>query len=168
MGSAYPATAPSGLHPCHPGGANDYVYVLIASNGHWEAILRAIGREDLLGDPRYARQSARNAREEEVSAILREWTRRHDKIEAMERLAGFGVPCGAVLDTSELLANPQLRESGMVVEHDHPEWGRIWIPACPIRIDGAAARIEPAPPLGRDTEEIARAADQRIARREKA
>jgi crotonobetainyl-CoA:carnitine CoA-transferase CaiB-like acyl-CoA transferase len=72
----------------------------------------------------------------------------------MERLAGAGVPCGAVLDTTELLASPQLRASGMVVEHAHPAWGRIWIPACPIRIDGCAARLHPAPALGEHGDEV--------------
>lgn len=154
MGADYPATAPSGLHACHPGGPNDYVYLLISSNRHWDGILRAIGRAELIGDERYARQSARNACEGEVREIVSAWTRQHDKVEAMERISAEGVPCGAVLDTCEVLANEHLRESGMVVEHEHPTWGKLRIPGCPIRIDGVEARLDPAPLLGAHNAEI--------------
>jgi formyl-CoA transferase len=154
MGSEYPQTAPSGLYPCAPGGPNDYVYLLLSSNRHWEGLLRAIEREDLIGDSRYARQSKRNAAEPEVREIVRAWTRTHTKVEAMERLAARGVPCGAVLDTRELLESPQLVRSGMIVEQDVPGWGRLAVPGCPIVIDGAPARLEPAPKLGADTEDV--------------
>ncbi len=154
IGADYPDTAPSGLYSCRPGGPNDYVYLLLSSNRHWEGILRAIGRQELIGDPRYARQSARNSREPEVREIVLGWTQQHDKLEAMERLSAEGVPCGAVLDTCELLANAQLRESGMIVDHAHPDWGALRVPGCPIRIDDFEPRIEPAPRLGEHTEEV--------------
>lgn len=153
-GSAYVTSVPSDLYPCAPGGPNDFLYILLAAKQHWESLLRAIGREELRDDPRYARQSARNARPEETRAIVREWTVRRDKFEAMEHLSRFGVPCGAVLDTAELLANEQLRACGMVIDHHHPHWGDIRIPACPIRLDGFTARIEPAPGLGAHTVEV--------------
>ena len=153
-GSAYVTSVPSDLYPCLPGGPNDYLYILLAAKQHWESLLRAISREDLLDDPRYARQSARNARPEETRAIIRAWTVTRDKFEAMEHLSKFGVPCGAVLDTAELLANEQLRASGMIVDHHHPQWGDIRVPACPIRLDDFIARIEPAPALGEHTAEV--------------
>lgn len=146
-GSAYPGSAPSGLFPCAPGGPNDYVYVLLASTDHWRSLLRAMQREDLLDDPRYARQSARNENEAEVCAIVRQWTERHHKLEAMRRLSALGVPCGAVLDTCELLANEQLQRSGMIVTLDHPAWGELSVPGCPIRIDGRTPRVTPPPRL---------------------
>ena len=52
------------------------------------------------------------------------------------------------------LASQQLRQTGMVVVHDHPDWGRIWIPGCPIQMDGFTPRLEPAPRLGEHTGEV--------------
>jgi formyl-CoA transferase len=153
-GSAYAGSAPSGLFPCAPGGPNDYVYVLLASTAHWRSLLRAMQREDLLDDPRYARQSGRNENEAEVCAIVRQWTERHDKIEAMRKLSEVGVPCGAVLDTCELLANEQLQRCGMIVTLDHPDWGSLRVPGCPIRIDGRTPRIVPAPRLDEHAEAV--------------
>jgi len=152
-GADYPDVAPSGLHPCAPGGANDYVYLLLSSKEQWHALLRAIEREDLLDDPRYARQSQRNAREAELREVVSAWTRKRGKLEAMERLSRLGVPCGAVLDTGEVLANEQLRATGMSVRHVDPQWGELFLPGCPIRIDGERPPLGPAPALGAHTEE---------------
>ncbi|MGH7789262.1 MAG: CaiB/BaiF CoA transferase family protein [Candidatus Binatia bacterium] len=153
-GNGYPTSVPSDLYPCAGGGANDYLYILLASKQHWEALLRVIGRPELLDDPRFARQSARNQRPQEAYAVVAAWTRQHDKLEAMRRLSAVGVPCGAVLDTAELLASEQLRAAGMIVEHHHPQWGAIPVPGCPFRLDGFVPRIEPAPAIGQHTEEI--------------
>ena len=53
---------PSALYPCKPGGPNDYVYVFTsrANPEHWTRLLKAIGREDLVGDPRYDTNQARS------------------------------------------------------------------------------------------------------------
>src|SRR5690606_352409 len=104
-GRAYPTSAPSDLYPRPGRGPTDHIYLLLAARQHWDGLLEAIGRTDLRDDPRFARQSARNARPAEAYAIVRAWTEQHDKFAAMEHLSRYGVPCGAVLDTAELLAN---------------------------------------------------------------
>lgn len=153
-GSAYVTAAPSDLYPCRPGGPNDYLYILLASKAHWDALLRAIGRTDLLDDPRFVRQSARNANAEAARTVVRAWTEQHDKHSAMEHLSQCGVPCGAVLDTAELLANEHLLATGMIIEHTHPAWGTIRVPGCPIRLDGFRPRYDPAPAAGAHTRDI--------------
>jgi len=152
-GDAYPGASPSGLHPCAPGGPNDYVYILLGARHHWDGLLRAIEREDLIGDARYARQSARNARDAELREIVGAWTSRRSKLEAMERISAHGVPCGATLDSCELLANEQLLATGMVFEARVPGWGDVRMPGCPIVIDGQRPRPRPAPALNADGSE---------------
>ena len=98
---------PSALYPCKPGGPNDYVYVFTsrANPEHWTRPLRAIGREDLVGDPRYDTNQARSARAAEVHEIIAQWTRQHSKEEAMKIIGEAGVPAGAVFDTLELICS---------------------------------------------------------------
>ena len=53
-GNTVPGTAPGGLYKCAPGGLDDLCYIF-ASRGnedHWRRLVKAIGREDLLDDPR--------------------------------------------------------------------------------------------------------------------
>ena len=56
------APAPCGIYPCKPGGYNDYVYVFCsrANPEHWNRLLKVIGREELIGDPRFATNEERN------------------------------------------------------------------------------------------------------------
>ena len=72
----------------------------------------------------------------------------------MQHLSAFGVPCGAVLDTAELLANEHLRACGMIVDHTHPQWGDLRVPGCPIRLDDFTPRLDPAPAAGQHTDEV--------------
>src|SRR5271167_4039321 len=99
---------PGGIYPCQPGGPNDYVYLLTsrANPEHWPRLLKLIGREDLIGDPRYATPMDRLEREPEVDAIIAAWTRHHTKQEAMRMIGDAGIPAGAVLDTMELQNDP--------------------------------------------------------------
>ena len=104
--------APSGIYPCKPGGANDYVYLFTshANPEHWRRLLKVLGREDLLDDPRFATREARSQHEAEIDQMITEWTRRHDKHEAMRLVGAAGVPAGAVLDTGDLLAEPSFTD----------------------------------------------------------
>src|SRR5258706_3694606 len=54
-GTVVGGNPPCGTFPCKPGGPNDYVYVFTsrANPEHWKRLLQLIGREELIGDPRY-------------------------------------------------------------------------------------------------------------------
>jgi formyl-CoA transferase len=147
---------PSALYPCKPGGPNDYVYVFTsrANPEHWTRLLKAIGREDLVGDPRYDTNQARSARAAEVDEIIAQWTRQHSKEEAMKIIGEAGVPAGAVFDTLELINDPSLAERGIMQTIEHPTTGAVKMPAWPVRFDGAPPRVKPSPLLGQHNAEI--------------
>jgi hypothetical protein len=65
----------------------------------WADFARAIGREDLLGDPRCVDAATRWRHVDELNEIARQWTGARPKREVMATLCKAGVPCGAVLDT---------------------------------------------------------------------
>ncbi len=147
--------APAGIYPCKPGGPNDFVYLFAspANPQHWHRLLGAIGREELIDDPRFATPEARSRHEAAIEAMLTEWTMRHDKHEAMRLVGAAGVPAGAVLDTGDLLAEPSFAERGMIQTMQHPS-GNLQMPAFPVRFDGAPAPVEPSPLLGQHTSEV--------------
>jgi crotonobetainyl-CoA:carnitine CoA-transferase CaiB-like acyl-CoA transferase len=150
------ALAPSALYPCKPGGPNDYVYVFTsrANADHWTRLLKAIGRDDLIGDPRYDTGPARGERAAEVDEIIATWTRQHTKQEAMKLIGEAGVPAGAVFDTLELMNDPSLAERGIMQSVEHPTTGRYKMPAWPVRFDGAPAKVKPSPLLGQHNAEV--------------
>ena len=146
---------PGGIYPCKPGGSNDYVYLLTsrANPEHWPRLLKLIGREDLIGDERYATPDARLRREADVDAIVTGWTKERTKQEAMAQLSAVGVPAGAVLDTQELIDEPSFYERGILQQMTHGERNMV-MPTWPVRFDSVPTKVEPAPLLGEHTTEV--------------
>src|SRR5271166_6970738 len=146
---------PSGIYPCKPGGANDYVYLLTsrANPEHWPRLLKLIGREELIGDPRYDTTAARVEHEAEVDEIVAGWTRQRTKEEAMALISGAGVPAGAVFDSMELTNEPSFAKSGILQTMEHGDW-RMTMPTWPVRFEGAPPPVKPAPLLGEHTAEV--------------
>jgi formyl-CoA transferase len=155
-GSVSGANPPMGTFPCKGGGLNDYVYVFTsrANPEHWNRLLRVIGREDLVGDERYATPQARAQRADEVNGMLTAWTLQHTKHEAMEIIGAAGIPSGAVLDTMELSSDPTFEQRGIFQTIQHAGAGEFRMPAWPVRFGGKPPTVTPAPLLGEHTEQV--------------
>jgi formyl-CoA transferase len=150
------ATVPGGTYPCKPGGPNDYVFVFVHYNipAMWEGCLRAMGRQELIGDERYQETRARLERREEVEKMFTEWSMSKTKYEVMEALGREGVPCGATLDTADMLTSEHFQVRDMMVRVEHPEYGPMTLPGCPIKVTDGPITFTPAPLLGADNAEV--------------
>ena len=148
--------APMGLYPCAPGGPNDYVYIMTsrANPEHWDRLLKVVGREDLIGDERYATPNDRVANEAEVDEVIAAWTRTQTKLDAMRQIGEAGIPAGAVLDTMELQNDESFVDRGIMQTMQHPVHRPFKMPAGPVRVDGAAARVKSSPMLGEHTDQV--------------
>ena len=147
---------PGGAYPCAPGGPNDFVYIYVQPmNGDmWRDFATAIGREDLLADARFADAKARWARRDDLNVTIRDWTGARSKQEVMATLGKAGVPCGAVLDTGEILDDPHLNARGQIHTIEHATRGRIRLPGCPVRLSASEAPTMPPPLAGEHTAEV--------------
>jgi formyl-CoA transferase len=152
-GNQLGANVPGTAYRCHPGGPNDYVFVFVQQQ-MWHALLKAMGRDDLIGDARYETPEARLRHRAEVDRFVEEWTSRRTKHDVMAILAGAGVPCGACLDTGEVLTDPHLLARDMIVEVDHPVRGRFVTVGNPIKLSASPTAIRPSPLLGEHRAEI--------------
>jgi formyl-CoA transferase len=151
LGSGVPGTT----YRCAPGGPNDYVFVFVQQQ-MWHPLLRAIGRADLAGDPRYDSAEARWQHRDEVNALMEAWTSTRGKREVMKILGEAGVPCGACLDTGEILTDPHLKARDMIVEVKHPARGTYLTVGNPIKLSASPTAIGPSPLLGQHRDEILR------------
>ena len=146
--------APSNLYRCRPFGPNDYVFIHVATVEMWRTLTTIVGRPELGDDPRYADRRDRVQFIDEIDAMIEAWTEKRTKHEVTETLAGAGIPCGAVLDSKEVLADPHLRERGMIVELEHPTRGAYPMPANPVRMSDSPTELVRAPLLGEHNAEI--------------
>ena len=147
---------PGGAYPCAPGGSNDYAYIYVQpiSPGMWRDFATAIGREDWLADPRLKDAKPRWEHRDELNAVIRAWTSARTKHEVMSILGKAGVPCGATLDTGEVLDDPHLNARGQIHTIEHKTRGRVRLPGCPVHLSASPAPTSPPPLAGEHTAEV--------------
>jgi formyl-CoA transferase len=132
---------------------NAYVY-FITQAAVWEKICTVIGKPDWASDPDYAKPDARLMRLEEVFEAIEQWTMTKTKIEVMEICNPLDIPCGPILSMKELAEEPSLRETGTVVEVDHPTRGKYLTVGMPVKLSDSPAEVKRSPLLGEHNEEI--------------
>ena len=156
VGNQAATGAPAGIFPCKGGGPNDWCYIFVQRDlqSHWQRFCAAIGREDLLEDPRYADGHQRMAHGPELEAEVAAWTREHSKHEVMAIVGGAGVPAGAVNDIKELLESEDMRRREIIATVQHRDRGEVAIPGWPVRMSDNPVKTEVAPLLGEHTEEV--------------
>ncbi len=152
-GNASGGGQPGWVVKCAPGGPNDYIYVIIQPPG-WASIMRVIGREDLIEDPEWATPTARLPKLDQCFALIEEWTQTKTKFEVMETLNPLNVPCGPILSMKELAEEPSLRETGTIVEVDHPTRGAHLTVGNPIKLSDSPTDVVRSPLLGEHTDEV--------------
>ena len=145
---------PVDIYRCKPFGPNDYIYLMPVNQDHWDALCAAIERPDLLVDPRYESTAARIENGVALYGEIAAWTSARDKYEAMETIAGAGVPCSACLDTGELHHDNHLTERGFVHELDLPVHGRVPMLGFGPRLSRSQVEMVPPPRLGEHTDDV--------------
>jgi formyl-CoA transferase len=154
-------TIPSSTYACAgldggPGGPNDYVYINAWEPPMWRAFAGAIGRPELTDDVRFADPASRWENRGALNAIIEEWTGARTKHDVMRILGDAGVPCGAVQDTGEVLADPHLKARDMIVDVEYPTRGAYKTVGCPIKLSDSPAEITRPPLLGEHSAELLR------------
>jgi formyl-CoA transferase len=147
-------TVPGTTYRCAPGGANDYVFIF-AQPQMWPAMVEAMGQSELADDPRFKTPDARWENRTALNAIIEEWTSQHSKHDVMRLLGEAGVPCGACLDTGEVLDDPHLTAREMIVELEYPtRHGRYRTVGCPIKLSDSPVEVSRPPLLGEHTDAL--------------
>ncbi|MCZ6501387.1 MAG: CoA transferase [Gammaproteobacteria bacterium] len=142
------------LYPCAPGGSNDYVFIMAVTPTMWRALCNAMGRADLLSDPRFESAKLRVENAEILASEITEWTSRYNKHEAMKILSEADVPASAVYDSIDLFKDKHLQERGFIHEVEHETRGQVRLLGWPARLSESEVEITAASVLGKHTEEV--------------
>jgi formyl-CoA transferase len=134
---------------------NAYTY-FITQAAAWPKICDVIGKPGWKEDPNYATPKARLSKLNEVFGVIEDWTTTKTKFEVMEICNPLDIPVGPILSMKEIAEEPSLRETGTIVEVDHPERGAYLTVGCPVKLSASPADVKRSPLLGEHTEEILR------------
>jgi CoA:oxalate CoA-transferase len=124
--------------------ANGHVAIHVVTEAHWQNLLKAMGREDLSDDSRFATNAARVAHMDETDTLVEAWTRTLGKMEVFARTKEYRIPCAPVRTAPEVMNDRHMHARGMLARIDHPELGDIVVPTTPLRLHGTDP-VEPAP-----------------------
>jgi len=132
---------------------NAYIY-FITQAPVWGPICDLIGRPEWKTDPDYATPPARLPRLKQIFGTIEEWTMTQTKFEVMEKCNAVDIPVGPILSTKEIAEEKSLRETGTVVEVDHPGRGAYLTVGNPIKLSDSPCEVKRSPLLGEHTDEV--------------
>ena len=168
VGNRHPGMAPHGLFPSK--GENSWVSIAVTNEEDWHTFCRVIGQPDLALDERFKTAAARCENEDQLDAIVQEWTSGFTHYESSELLQEAGLAAGPVIEVDEMEEDPFLKDMFQEVSRDltgtHP------FPSWPVKFDGERLQhSSPAPKLGEHNEyvlkEILKLDESKIAELEK-
>ena len=154
---------PSGTHLKHVPASNVYRsrdgrWIVIAANAAslWKRLCVAMGRDDLIDDPRFASHARRIEHSDLIDAIIGAWVAERDAAEVDRILNEAEVVCGAVNSIADIFADPHFREREMLLDMVDPELGHLTAPGVVPKLSDTPgkARFTGRGKVGEDNEEI--------------
>jgi crotonobetainyl-CoA:carnitine CoA-transferase CaiB-like acyl-CoA transferase len=132
-----------------------FVCIVAAGDGLFPRLARAMGREDLVRDPRFSSLAARVEHADEINGIVGAWVRQRDAAEVEEILLREQVPVTRAYSIADIAADPHYRARADIVTVDDPTVGPVRMQAVYPRLSATPGRIERgAPKLGEHNHEI--------------
>ncbi len=134
-----------------------FIFCCLDPDNDWGRLCRAIGRPELIGDPRYSTIQARSEHTSEAVVVLDEALGSKN----MEELAGLfkehGLIWGPISTIHQVVDDEQMKANGVLVEFDHPHFGKIATVSSPLNLHGTVKETPiPAPDVGQHSVEILR------------
>ncbi len=134
-----------------------WLCIVAAGDGLFPRLVRAMGREDLLRDPRFATLAQRAAHGDEINGIVGEWVAAHTAEEIEGMLLPAEVPVSRAYSIADIFADPHYAARADIAVVDDPTIG-------PVRMQGVYPRLSAtpgavrrgAPKLGEHNREIYR------------
>ncbi len=142
---------PRGAFKCSDG----YVALNVPDDIVWGRLATAVGRPDLIDDPRSRDGTSRAENAALLQPIIEAWMADKTRQEVVDTLNEAGMPTGPVYTARDIFADPHFRTRDMLVDIDDPEVGTYTFARSTPHLSSAPAiDRHPAPALGQHTREV--------------
>jgi formyl-CoA transferase len=132
---------------------NAYIY-FITQAPVWGPICDLIGEPTWKTDPEYTTPSARLPKLMQIFDRIEQWTKTKTKFEVMDLCNAHDIPVGPILSMEEIAGDDSLRQTGTLVDVDHPTRGKYLTVGNPIKLSDSISEVTRSPLLGEHTDEI--------------
>ncbi len=152
LGSRSNLSAPRSIYGCSDG---HFVAMSASMQGMAERLFQAIGREDLIADPRFLTNADRVRNNDVLDAIIADFMARRTRQQNLDLFAAAGVTVGPVCDAADLAQHPYVIERESLVALPDADMGELPMHNVVGRLSRTAGAIRtPAPALGEHTTDI--------------
>ena len=133
-----------------------WVLITGTTNPIWKRLTKAIGREDMASDPRFAENDmVRFDNAGLIDAVLREWVKPRTVDEVLGKLQEGRVPCARVNTVDKLVEDQQVQARRMIEFINYAELGNLPVPGIPLKLSSTPGSISaPAPKIGEHNREV--------------
>jgi benzylsuccinate CoA-transferase BbsF subunit len=148
-----PAMAPHGIYPC--AGEDEWVAISVRDDSDWRAFAQVVGAKWTSAD-RFATRAGRLGAQDELDALVGEWTQGLAKFATEEKLQAAGVPAAAVQKPRERVdEDPETQRFDLWPTVHHTKMGDVRVDGLPAKFSKTPWQIERgAPCLGEHNDEV--------------
>lgn len=151
VGNSHPTSVPFGTFPTLDG----EIIITCSRDPAFYSLCRALGREDMIQDPRFSAAEGRRQHKAELTEEISRFTSAHTMAECEDILNAHGVPNSRINTMMMICADPQIRARNMVVEVEHPVAGKYKMAGSPLKFSNYPdTTYAPAPTLGQHTVQV--------------
>lgn len=151
QGNAHPTIVPSDIFPCKDGA----ILITVGNDSQFKSLCKAVGLSELADDVRYATNEARAINRESITLALQQCFKDKGRVELTEVLSKAGVPAGLLNDLGQVMDDPQVKHSDLVVNFAVEDEAAIRVLGNPLKLSRTPAQyLVPPPKLGQHTDEV--------------
>ena len=151
-GSVLPNIAPSNVYPTKGG---EMILVAANQDSVYARLVTAMGRADLVSDPRYVDHASRGVNMEELDAVIGSWTAELGTDEVLDILHEAGVPAGRIYTARDMFDDPHFAARDAIVRLAHPDFGEIPMAGVVPKLSDSPGAVRHAgPELGEHNSDI--------------
>ncbi|PCC97923.1 CaiB/BaiF CoA transferase family protein [Halopseudomonas pelagia] len=151
-GNIMPGITPSSIHTCADGKA-----VQIGANGDaiFQRLMRTMGHAELAEDPELADNAGRDARRDEIYALIDAWTGTITQEQVLAALSQADVPASRIYSVADMFTDPQFLARDMFITGQLPDGKEFKMPGIVPKLSASPGSTEwTGPALGEHTDEL--------------
>jgi CoA:oxalate CoA-transferase len=151
VGNRHPVTYPVDSFPTSDG----TIVMVCFSQGAFAALCRTMEQPELSSDPRFSTNDERNRNEDELRALIGQWTAARTTETVLAALLEANIPAAPVWDLDQLSASDHVAARGLIAEGHHTRFGAVPLVPQPVKFSGVGTAARPTTPmLGEHTREV--------------
>jgi formyl-CoA transferase len=151
-GNRHPAASPGDAYRTKD---DKWVVLLVPSDAMFQRLIKVMGQEDLIADPRFENPVKRVENAEAINAIVADWIRQRTMLEVRDILDAAEVPVAPIYNIKDIFEDPHYQAREDIIEVEDKSIGKVKMQGVFPKFSHTPGRVyRMAPDLGEHNEEV--------------